>query len=112
MINTAYLYELLNKLEANRATLQKNVLDVNEAQIYQADYKDRAELFKSHDAIVNYINDQTDIINMLTNEVTKMYSKEYVKDLQTTISKQRYFIKVLGGNPSNINYIKNDDIQC
>lgn len=111
MLSTTYLIEQLNLLEAKREQLEKNVLNVNEKQIYQADKADQAELFKAHDAIVDLINYQTDIINIFCNEFTKTYSKEYVQDLQNTISKQRYYIKNLGGNPSNINFIKMEDLK-
>jgi hypothetical protein len=111
MLSISYLVEQLDKIELKRIDLQKNVLDVNEREIYKADKKEQAELFKSHDAIIDFINYQSEIIGTLVNEFTKTYSKEYVKDLQDTIAKQRYYIKDLGGNPSNINFIKMQDLK-
>lgn len=112
MLNTHEIYRLVLDLEQKRENLQKFILDVNEKQIYEAPVEDRAELFKTHDAIINFINFQTDVINNLTNTLVQSYSKAYVKDLQDTISKQRYYIKQLGGNPSNINFTKMQDLQC
>ena len=110
MVNNSEIYTIILKLEAKRDQLQREVLDVNEAQILQADYKDRAELFKSHNAIIDVINMQTETIDLLVNELIKSYSKEYVQDLQNTIKKFRAYVKDLGGNPSVINFIKNEDI--
>jgi hypothetical protein len=113
MLSISYLIEQLDKIELKRIELQKNVLDVNEREIYKADIKEQAELFKAHNAIIDFINYQSEIIVLLVNESTKTYSKEYVQDLQNTITKQRYYIKDLGGNPSNINFIKMQDLkQC
>lgn len=110
MLNTHELYTLVLDLEKRRENLQKFILDVNERQIFEANKEDRAELFRTHDAIVNFINFQTDVINTLTNNVVQSYSKSYVKDLQDTITKQRYYIKQLGGNPSNLNFVKLKDL--
>jgi hypothetical protein len=110
MRNTNELYALILELEQKREYLQKYVLDVNERQIIEADIQDRKELYKTHDSILNFIDFQTDIINKLINSFVKSYSKEYVKDLTDTITKQRYYIKQLGGNPSNISYVKLTDL--
>lgn len=110
MLNTHEIYSLILDLEQRRERLQKFVLDVNERQIFEAPIEDRAELFKTHDNIINFINFQTEIVNRLTNTLVQSYSKEYVKDLQDTITKQRYYIKQLGGNPSNLNFVKLKDL--
>jgi uncharacterized protein Yka (UPF0111/DUF47 family) len=91
--------------------LQKNVLDINEQAITQAPKEEREELYKTHDAIVNFINEQTYVIQILSVNITNMYSREYVKDLNNLIQKQRKYIEVLGGNPSNINFIKMQDLK-
>jgi hypothetical protein len=111
MQNTHIIYSLVLDCEKRREELQKFVLDVNERQILEAPKEDRDELYKTHDAIINFINIQTSVINQLTSKIVKSYSKEYVNDLQNTISKQRYYIKQLGGNPSIINYTTLNDIK-
>jgi glutamate/tyrosine decarboxylase-like PLP-dependent enzyme len=110
MANTYHLQNELLKLESMRTNLQKSVLDVNEKAISQAEIEDRAELYKSHDAIIDFINAQTNVINLCIKHVENMHTKEYVKHLQDTINKQRFYIKNLGGNPSNISYIKCEDL--
>jgi hypothetical protein len=110
MLNTHEIYQLVLDLEQRRENLQKYILDVNERQIFEAPKEDRAELFKTHDAILNFINFQTDVINILTNNLVQSYSKAYVKDLQNTITKQSFYIKQLGGNPSNLNFVTLKDL--
>jgi hypothetical protein len=110
MAYTPELNTLLINLEEKRKHLQKNILDVNEKQIFEAPKEDREELFKTHDSIIDFINFQTDVINKLTNNIIQCYTKQYVNDLQDTIKKQRYYIKQLGGNPSIISYVKPSDL--
>ena len=110
MKNIHYLNQEIIKLETARVNLQKNVLDVNERAIADADIDERKELYESHDAIINFINAQTLIINHCVYQIQTMHTDAYVNDLKNLIKKQKYYIELLGGNPSNLNYILNSDI--
>jgi uncharacterized protein YqgQ len=105
-----YLKDKLSRLEMMRDNLQKTVLDANEKAISEAPIEDRKELYKTHDLIIDFINEQTNMINLTVNTIQKMYSKEYVLDLQNTIKKQKFYIQSLGGNNSIISYIKTEDL--
>lgn len=105
-----YLKDKLSRLEMMRDNLQKTVLDANEKAISEAPIEDRKELYKTHDLIIDFINEQTNMINLTVNTIQKMYSKEYVLDLQNTIKNQKFYIQSLGGNNSIISYIKNEDL--
>lgn len=111
-MNLFYLKHELKKLEIMRNDLQKSVLDVNEKAIAEAPVEDRKELYRTHDNIIDFINAQTNCINLCINIMENMYSKEYVNDLKDTINKQKYYIRNLGGNNSIISYIKNTDLKC
>ena len=102
-------YELQN-VEKLRVNLQKLVLDVNEKAIADAPTEERQELYKSHDMIIDFINAQTKLIDMCIYEIHHMYSKNYVQDLQDLIRKQKFYIRSLGGNPSILSYIKENDL--
>jgi hypothetical protein len=110
MNNIYYLNQEILKLETLRVNLQKSVLDVNERAIADADIDERKELYQSHDAIIDFINAQTTVINICVNQIQSMHTNAYVNDLKDLIKKQKYYIQLLGGNPSNLNYILNSDI--
>lgn len=110
MANLYFLKSEIAKLELSRSNLQKMVLDVNEKAIAEAPLEERKELYTSHDAIIDFINAQTNVIDLCISHIQGMYSKEYVADLKDLIAKQKFYIKVLGGNHSLINHILKSDI--
>lgn len=105
-----YILERLQQAETKRKLLEKNVLNENEKAIHAADKEYQKELFFAHDAIVDFINFQTETINILINQNSKLYSKNYVDDLLNLTRKQRAYIIGLGGNPSVLNFITINDL--
>jgi hypothetical protein len=112
MTNIYQLQYELQKLEKMRVDLQKLVLDANESAIADASPGERQELYKSHDMIIDFINAQSSVLRLCIGQIQQMYSKKYVHDLQQLISKQKFYIKQLGGNPSLLNYITENDLLC
>jgi len=105
-----YLIEILNKQEKKYNDFWNEILDENQKQINATnDYNERQILQASQNKIVTYINEQTDLIIYLTKQLAKAPSIEQMNYLKRENKAAKAYIRSLGGNPSNLSFIKESD---
>jgi len=105
-----YLIEILNKQEKNYNDFWNEVLDENQKQINATnDVNERQILQDSQNKIVTYINQQTDLIIYLTKQLAKATPIEQINYLKRENKAAKAYIRSLGGNPSNLSFIKESD---
>jgi hypothetical protein len=98
------------KVDAIYQKFWNDILEPNQKEINNTiDFEERKQLQQTQNKIANFINYQSDIIENLLNELENRPTKsqlEFYKNLATDAKK---YIEILGGNPSNLSYIKKSD---
>jgi hypothetical protein len=93
------------------ARLWAEIIEPNERNIKQVDdWKERAELQKKHDLLCRLINEQYDILSSIVEAATTRPTEKEYEWQKNYIRLLRNYIKVLGGNPSIVNFSKISDI--
>lgn len=108
-----YLIEIINKTEKSYNDLWNEVLEENQKQINATnDLNERQILQATQNKIVTYINEQTDLILYLTKQLAKAPTVEQMNYLKRENKAAKAYIRSLGGNPSNLSFIKESDYAC
>ena len=74
------------------------------------DFKDRQILQATQNKIIAYVNEQSEAIEYLLKQLAKAPTVEQINYYKRYCNEARFYIKNLGGNPSNLNFIMNKDI--
>ena len=109
-MNTYFLENILNKQEKDYNDFWSEILDENQKQINSTtDYKERQVLQDTQNKIVTYVNGQTDLIVYLLKQLAKAPTNEQMNYLKRENKAAKAYIRSLGGNPSNLSFIKESD---
>jgi hypothetical protein len=98
------------KVDAIYQKFWNDILEPNQKEINNTiDFEERKQLQQTQNKIANFINYQSDIIENLLNELENRPTKSQLEFYKNFANDAKKYIKVLGGNPSNLSYIKNTD---
>lgn len=87
-----------------------DVLEPNQTEINNiTDFDDRKQLQLTQNKICSFVNYQSDIIENLLDELNKRPTLQELEFYKNLANDAKKYIKVLGGNPSNLAYIKTTD---
>jgi hypothetical protein len=87
-----------------------DILEPNQSEINNiTDFDERKQLQQTQNKIASFINYQSDIIESLIKEIEKRPTQDQLEFYKNLANDAKKYIKVLGGNPSNLSYIKNTD---
>ena len=87
-----------------------DILEPNQSEINNiTDFDERKQLQQTQNKIASFINYQSDIIESLIKEIQKRPTRHQLEFYKNLANDAKKYIKVLGGNPSNLSYIKNTD---
>lgn len=110
-MNIDILNQILTHQNRQYQKFWDEIIEPNQKEINQiTDYKERQQLQEAHNKLVLFINQQSDLIDELIKKLATAPDKREVQYLQKYIKHARAYIKNLGGNPSVLNYIKDQDI--
>lgn len=88
-----------------------DVLEPNQSEINNiTDFDERKQLQQTQNKICSFINYQSDIIESLLSELDKRPTEQQLTFYKNLAIDAKKYIKVLGGNPSNLNHIKPTDL--
>jgi hypothetical protein len=88
-----------------------DVLEPNQSEINNiTDFEDRKQLQQTQNKICSFVNYQSDLIESLLSELEKRPTKQQLTFYINLANDAKKYIMVLGGNPSNLNYIKPTDL--
>jgi hypothetical protein len=88
-----------------------DVLEPNQSEINNlTDFEDRKQLQQTQNKICSFVNYQSDLIESLLNELEKRPTEQQLIFYKNLATDAKQYIKVLGGNPSNLNHIKASDL--
>jgi len=88
-----------------------DVLEPNQSEINNiTDFEDRKQLQQTQNKICSFVNYQSDIIESLLSELDKRPTEQQLTFYKNLAIDAKKYIKVLGGNPSNLNHIKPTDL--
>jgi hypothetical protein len=88
-----------------------DVLEPNQSEINNlTDFEDRKQLQQTQNKICSFVNYQSDLIESLLNELEKRPTEQQLTFYKNLATDAKKYIKVLGGNPSNLNHIKASDL--
>jgi hypothetical protein len=88
-----------------------DVLEPNQSEINNlTDFEDRKQLQLTQNKICSFVNYQSDLIESLLNELEKRPTTQQLIFYKNLVTDAKQYIKVLGGNPSNLNHIKTSDL--
>jgi hypothetical protein len=88
-----------------------DVLEPNQSEINNiTDFEDRKQLQQTQNKICSFVNYQSDIIESLLSELEKRPTEQQLTFYKNLTTDAKKYIKVLGGNPSNLNHIKPTDL--
>lgn len=107
---TAEVNDLVNRLSVKQEQVFNDFIYPNERAIASLPANEKEQAYKEHDAIVAFINYQTDVINYLLLTLEKRPSKSQYEFNKRHLEQALYYIKQLGGNASNLSYIKPQDL--
>ena len=109
-MNTYLIENILAKQNNNYNSFWNDVLDENQKQINNtSDLNERQILQATQNKIVTYINQQSDLIEYLLKDLAKSPTVEQVNYLKRYNAAAKAYIRNLGGNPSNLSFIKESD---
>jgi hypothetical protein len=109
-MNTYLIEQIIDKQNKNYSTFWHDVIDENQKEINTiTDYKERQILQATQNKIVSYINQQSDLIEYLLKNLAQSYTKEQIEYYKKYNRAAIAYIRNLGGNPSNLNFIKDTD---
>jgi hypothetical protein len=87
-----------------------DILEPNQSEINNiTDFDERKQLQQTQNKIASFINYQSDIIESLIKEIQKRPTQHQLEFYKNLANDAKNYIKILGGNPSNLSYIKNTD---
>lgn len=110
-MNTYLIETIIQKHNISYEKFWREVLELNQTEINNiTDYKERQILQATQNKIIAYINEQSDTIEFLLEKLAKAPSQEQINYYKKYCTQARFYIKNLGGNPSNLNYIKDSDL--
>jgi hypothetical protein len=88
-----------------------DVLEPNQSEINNlTDFEDRKQLQQTQNKICSFVNYQSDLIESLLNELEKRPTEQQLTFYKNLATDAKKYIKILGGNPSNLNHIKTSDL--
>jgi len=88
-----------------------DILEPNQSEINNiTDFDERKQLQQTQNKIASFINYQSDIIESLIKEIEKRPTQHQLEFYKNLANDAKKYIKVLGGNPSNLNHIKPTDL--
>jgi hypothetical protein len=88
-----------------------DVLEPNQFEINNiTDFDERKQLQQTQNKICSFVNYQSDIIESLLSELDKRPTEQQLTFYKNLAIDAKKYIKVLGGNPSNLNHIKPTDL--
>jgi hypothetical protein len=88
-----------------------DILEPNQSEINNiTDFDERKQLQQTQNKIASFINYQSDIIESLIKEIEKRPTQHQLEFYKNLANDAKKYIKVLGGNPSNLNHIKASDL--
>ena len=88
-----------------------SVIKPNQSEINNiTDRREREALQAQLNKYTNYINKQSELIELFAQVLAEAPTKSEYKYLQNYAKQARAYIRNLGGNPSIISYIKNTDL--
>jgi hypothetical protein len=88
-----------------------DVLEPNQSEINNiTDFDERKQLQQTQNKICSFVNYQSDIIESLISELEKRPTEQQLTFYKNLAIDAKKYIKVLGGNPSNLNHIKPTDL--
>jgi len=88
-----------------------DVLEPNQSEINNlTDFEDRKQLQLTQNKICSFVNYQSDLIESLLNELEKRPTEQQLTFYKNLATDAKKYIKVLGGNPSNLTHIKPTDL--
>ena len=88
-----------------------DVLEPNQSEINNiTDFEDRKQLQQTQNKICSFVNYQSDLIESLLNELEKRPTDQQLTFYKNLATDAKKYIKILGGNPSNLNHIKPTDL--
>ena len=91
----------------------REILEPNQTEINNiTDFKERQTLQATQNKIINYINEQSDTIEYLLKKLAKSPTQNELDYYKKYCKQARFYITNLGGNPSNLSYIKDSDLLC
>ena len=101
---------LLNQ-NAKYSEFWSEVMEVNQTNINNTtDFNDRQILQATQDKIARYINQQSEIIEYLLKQLAKAPTHSELEYYKRYAKHARFYIQNLGGNVSNLSYIKDTDL--
>lgn len=87
-----------------------DVLEPNQSEINNiTDFEDRKQLQLTQNKICSFVNYQSDIIENLLSELEKRPTIKQLEFYKNLLTDAKRYIRALGGNPSNLAYIKHSD---
>jgi len=107
---TVEINEIINNLSIKQDNIFKNFIYPNERAIATLPAEQQKPAYTEHDAIVGFINYQTDVINYLLLQLEKRPTQSQYEFKKRHLKQALYYIEKLGGNPSILSYIKSSDL--
>jgi sensor domain CHASE-containing protein len=109
-MNTYLIQNIINKHNTSYSNFWNEILDENQKQIDSTiDYNDRQILQATQNKIITFINEQSNMIEVLCKQLASSPTVEQVNYLKRYNSAAKAYIRNLGGNPSNLTFIKESD---
>jgi hypothetical protein len=88
-----------------------DILEPNQSEINNiTDFDERKQLQQTQNKICSFVNYQSDLIESLLSELDKRPTEQQLTFYKNLAIDAKKYIKVLGGNPSNLNHIKPTDL--
>ena len=106
---TAEVNDLVHRLSIEQEKVFQNFIYPNEKAITSLPHNEQEMAYKEHDAIVGFINYQTDIINYLLLTLEKRPTQAQYEFNKRHLKQALYYIEQLGGNANVLSYIKPSD---
>lgn len=106
---TAEINQTINTLSVKQNKVFNEFIYPNEKYINSLPAENQEQAYKEHDAIVGFINYQTDVINYLLLQLDKRPTAAQYEFRKRHLEQALYYIKQLGGDSSILNYVKNSD---
>jgi len=107
---TAEINDLVHRLASKQNDVFNNFIYPNEKAIASLPAENQQIAYKEHDAIVEFINYQTDVINYLLLQLEKRPTVSQYEFKKRHLEQALYYIEKLGGNSSILSYVKASDL--
>jgi len=109
-MNTYLIEQIIEQQNKNYNAFWSDVIIENQKEINTiTDYKERQILQATQNKIVSFINQQSDLIEYLLKNLSQSYTKEQIDFYKKYNRAAKAYIRNLGGNPGNLNFIKESD---